>query len=95
MSEAKFQAKVIAYLKRKGCYVIKTQAAPGTPVGCPDVIALMPGGGWLALECKASATSRYQPLQRETIKKLDAMYFSRRVDPSNWDAVKAEIDAII
>ena len=93
ISESAFQAKVVTYLKRKGCYVIKTQAGPGTPVGCPDVIALFPG--WCALEIKKDAKARYQPLQRETIAKLDKMYYSRRVDPSNWDEVKDELEGML
>lgn len=95
MAEAAFQGKVIRWLKSKGCFVIKTQAGPATPVGTPDLIALFPGGGWCALEIKASAKSKYQPLQKVTIAKLDAMYFSRAVWPENWDEIKKELDKII
>lgn len=93
--EKALQGKVIRWLKAKGCYVIKTQAAPGTPAGCPDVIALFPGGGWAGLEIKGSNTSKFQPLQKDTIKKLDEMYFSRAVYPENWDNVKAELNIIL
>lgn len=89
--EAKTQASVIRWLKSKGCYVIKTGGGPGTPVGCPDIIALMDGGGWVALEVKASEKSKFQPLQKETIYKLNNMWYSRVVTPNNWDEVKEEL----
>lgn len=92
--EASLQSKIIKYLERRGCYVIKT-GGPGTPNGCPDIIALLDGGGWLALEVKASAKAKFQPLQMTTIKKLDGMWFSRAVHPDNWAEVKAEIEGLI
>lgn len=93
-AEANLQTKIIKYLERKGAYVIKT-GGPGTPNGCPDVIALLDGGGWLALEVKASPRAKFQPLQKATIKKLNDMYFSMAVWPENWDEVKAEIEQVI
>jgi Holliday junction resolvase len=93
-AEASLQSKIIKYLERKGCYVVKT-GGPGTPNGCPDIIALLDGGGWFALEVKASARAKFQPLQKATISKLDNMWFSRAVWPENWDEVKAEIEKMI
>lgn len=95
MTEAQLQSKIVTWLKAKGLYVIKTAPGPGTPVGCPDVIGLIDGGGWVALEIKASPKARYQPLQQKTIAKLDGMFYSRRVDPTNWEAVKAELETLI
>lgn len=95
MAESKFQSIVTNWLKKKGCFVLTTTVLPGIPTGCPDVIALMPGGGWVALECKKDAKSKFRPLQKETIKKLNEMYFSRAVYPENWDEVKKELEAII
>jgi hypothetical protein len=92
MAESRFQAKVVIWLRQKGCYVIVTD---GRPVGVPDVIALFNGGGWAALEIKKSAKSKFQPLQKITITKLDGMYYSKAVYPENWDEVKTELVKII
>lgn len=89
--EAKIQSTAIKWLKAKGCYVIKTGGGPGTPVGCPDVIALFDGGGWAALEFKASEKSKFQPLQKDTIYKLNNMWYSRVVTPDNWDTIRKEL----
>lgn len=89
--EATLQSKIIKHLEKQGCYVIKT-GGPGTPNGCPDIIALMDGGGWFALEVKSSKNAKFQPLQRQTIDKLDDMYFSAVVYPENWEEVKAELE---
>lgn len=92
--ESTFQATVIRYLKARGCYVIKTGGL-GTPDGCPDVIALVDGGGWLALEIKASKTSKFQPLQKKTIEKLDNMYYARVVYDKNWNEIKKELGTFL
>jgi len=94
VKEASFQTKVIKYLKAKGAYVIKTGGL-GTPDGCPDVIALLDGGGWVALEVKASKSAKFQPLQKLTIKKLDDMFYSRATWPENWDDIKKELEQVI
>lgn len=95
MAESRFQTTVTKWLKQKGCYVLTTTVMAGIPDGCPDVIALIPGGGWAALEIKANAKSKFQPLQKPTIKKLDEMYYSRAVYPENWEEIKKELLAII
>lgn len=95
MSEQQLQSAIIKWLKSKGCYVIKAQAGPGVPVGCPDIIALIDGGGYIALEVKSSSSSKFQPLQKETIKKLDSMYFCRAVWPDNWSLIRSEIEVIV
>lgn len=95
MTEAQLQTKVVQWLKAKGLFVIKTNAAPGVPVGTPDVIGLIDGGGWVALEIKASAKSRKQPLQAVTVAKLDEMYYSKFVHPDNWSDVKKELERLI
>lgn len=92
--ESTFQATVIRYLKAKGCYVIKTGGL-GTPDGCPDVIALIDGGGWVALEIKASKTSKFQPLQKKTIEKLNEMYYSKVIYPAIWNETKKELETIL
>lgn len=93
--ESRLQGKIVKWLKSKGCYVIVTTAITGVPTGCPDVIALFPGGGWAALEVKASEKSKFQPLQKPTIAKLDVMYYSKAVWPENWEQIKKELSAIL
>lgn len=93
--EAKLQSVVSRWLKSKGCYVIKANAGPGVPVGCPDLVALIPGGGWVALEIKATANSKFQPLQKETVARLDEMYYSKVVHVDNWADIKAELEGLI
>lgn len=92
--ESELQSEIIKYLKWKGCYVIKTRPGVGTPLGCPDIIALLEGC-WVALEVKGSKTAKYQPLQRETLDKLDGWSFARRVDPTNWSEVRQELEAML
>lgn len=95
MAESNFQKKVASWLRKKGCYVLVITAHPGIPDGMTDILALIPGGGWAALECKASKSARMRPLQAPTIKKLDNMYFARKVYPENWEEIKQELCAII
>lgn len=95
MKESKTQARVIRWLKSKGLYVVKTSPGAGTPIGCPDIIGLIPGGGWVALEVKTDEKSRFRPLQKETIARLNDMYYSRVVYESNWEEVKKELERII
>ena len=94
MTESVLQARVIKYLKGRGCYVIKTKPGTGTPVGCPDVFAFT-GGLWLAIECKASEKAKFGNLQPETIKLLDSWSWCKAVYPENWAEIKAELDEMI
>lgn len=89
--EAKVQKRLVQYLKGKKCYVIKTRPGPGTPVGCPDVIALHEGA-WFAFEVKADEKSPFQPLQKETIEKLQKWGFAYIVHSGNIDDIISELD---
>lgn len=93
-TESRLQTEIIKYLKKRGCYVIKTKPGPGVPVGCPDIIFLFEGF-YGAIEAKASKTSPYQPLQKEALEKLNNWSWAKRVDPSNWDVVRLELDSIL
>jgi len=95
MSESNFQSKIVKWLRQKGCFVLILSAVPGVPDGMTDVLALIPGGGWAALEIKASKRSKFRPLQKQTISKLDGMYYARAVYPENWEIIKAELTQII
>lgn len=94
--EKKVQTKLIKYLKKKGCYVIKTQVDGRglVPVGCPDVIALYEGW-WGAFECKASAKAKFQPLQEYTIEKLNNWSIAMVVHPDNIDEVISQLEKML
>jgi len=94
MSEAKLQSEIIKWLKKKGCYVIKHNAGAGVPMGCPDLSFYLEGC-YGFIEVKASKTAKYQPLQKETLTKLDDWSWAKRVDPSNWDEIKAELEQML
>lgn len=90
-AEGALQKKIIKWLKENGAYVIKTKPQPGTPVGCPDVIALYLDQ-WAALEVKKAANAKDQPGQKATqafLRKNN--YFVYRVHPDNWPEIKQEL----
>lgn len=102
--EQRLQTNIIKYLKSKGCYVLNTTPGGGIPSGCPDVIALADGGGWIAIEVKASTPYRkdghakkgaFRPLQQETVAKLNEMYFARIAWPENWGDIRKELDSML
>lgn len=95
MAESSFQSKVKTYLKGEGCYVLVLSSGPGVPDGMTDVLALCPSGRFVALECKASATSDYRPLQKLTISKLNKMGYAKAVYPENWAEIRKELEQII
>lgn len=94
--EKKVQTRLIKYLKKKGCYVIKTQVDGRglVPVGCPDVIALYEGW-WGAFECKGSAKAKFQPLQEVTIEKLNNWSIAMVVHPDNIDDVISQLEMML
>lgn len=94
MRESKVQSDLIKYLKRKGCYVIKTKPGVGTPVGCPDVIALLEGA-WFAFEIKADEAAPFKPLQEDTIRKLADWSFCKVVHSGNYQEILNELEAML
>ncbi len=94
MSEAQLQSKIIKWLKSKHCYVIKHSATPGVPVGCPDV-SFYYEGFFGFIEVKSSKTAKFQPLQKETIAKLNEWSWCRVVYPENWSFIQEELNNIL
>lgn len=92
--ERKVQERLIKYLKKKGCYVIKTKPGVGTPVGCPDILALYEGL-WLAFEIKAHEKSPFSPLQKDTIRKLDDWSLCKVVHSGNIEAIVADLEKLL
>lgn len=93
-AESNLQSKIRKYLKGKGCYVLVITGGPGIPDGCSDILFLLEGF-WGAIEVKASPTAKWQPLQKETLEKFNAWSWARRVDPTNWLDVRAELELIL
>jgi len=93
-AESRLQSDIRKYLKSKGCYVLVLRGQPGIPDGCTDIIFMLEGF-WGGIEVKDSPKAKYQPLQKETIAKFDEWSFGRRVDPTNWPAVRVELDGIL
>lgn len=90
--EKRLQTKIIKWLKEQGAYVIKTRAAPGVPVGCPDIIFLY-RDEWGAIEVKASPQAKFQAGQEATIEHLKTMSdFVYVVSPVNWGEVAADLE---
>lgn len=89
--ESKLQTKVARWLKSKGCFVMVIQPQAGIPTGTSDIFFCIEGFyGWL--ELKASEKSKYQPLQKEFIQKMDDWSWARAVWPENWSEVQAELE---
>ncbi len=92
--ENQLQSKIRNYLRKKGCYVLVIKPQPGRPEGCPDII-LMKEGFWGALEVKSSLKSPFQPLQEDTLLKLDKWSYAKVVFPEIWPEVKQELEKIL
>jgi Holliday junction resolvase len=93
-TEAKLQSEIIKYLRHKGCYVIKHSAGPGVPAGCPDV-SFYTEGFYGFVEVKAGKSASFQPLQKETVEKLDGWSWAKVVYPENWQDIKKELEGML
>lgn len=93
MTENQLQKIIIKFLKDGGCYVIKTKPQPGTPVGCPDIIALNPRmGSWAVVEVKSSDKAPFRPGQEATLDFLRrGCKFVYAANPQNWPAIRQEL----
>lgn len=94
VKESVFQSKVIKWLKEQGCYVIKNSAVSGVPTGCPDIV-FFKEGFYGFIEVKRTAKSPFQPLQKETLAKLDNWSWAKAVYPENWDEIRIKLELIL
>lgn len=92
--ESNLQSNIRNYLKSKGCYVLVIRPQPGIPDGMSDILFMLEGF-WGALEVKPDPRAPYQPLQRETLEKLDEWSWAKRVDPTTWPQIKEELERIL
>ena len=89
--ERKLQTEVIHWLKDQGAYVIKTKPGMGTPVGCPDLLALF-GPRWMAIEVKAGPKAPFQPGQQYTISLLKNWCpYVYVTYPDNWPLIRDKL----
>jgi len=92
--EKKVQDKLIRFLKKKGCLVIKIKPGPGVGVGIPDLF-FCKEGFYGFVECKASLKSKFQPLQKERIKQLDDWSWCKVVHSGNIDEVILQLEKLL
>ncbi len=94
ISEAKFQAEVVKWLKKQGCEVFKMNPGPGVPSSTEDLLFLV-DGFWGFLECKKSKNASHRPGQDKTVERHNQMSYSRFTWPENWEEVKKELKEIL
>lgn len=92
--EKDFQAKVIKYLRSKGCFVRKMQQNATTQVGVADVFFCIEGF-YGFIECKKSKTAKLRPGQKEFIDKMNSWSWAKICYPENWEEIRKELDSII
>lgn len=93
--EGNFKKSFCSELRKLGCTVFQNQGI-GVPRGFPDTSVLLPEGLTVFIEFKASKTAKFQPLQKEWIKKLtDRQYFAWVCYPENRDKIMDEIKRLL
>lgn len=93
--EGKFKKKICGQLKKMGCVVLQYTQGVGTVKGFPDTICIAEGITFF-IEFKASKRAKFQPLQKEWIKKLnDNGHFAWVLYPENEKEVMEEIKRIL
>ena len=94
--EGKFKKKVCTQLKKMGAVAVLQYEQNSTTVkGFPDTICILEGIT-IYIEFKKSKTAKFQPLQKEWIKKLeDKGHFAFVMYPENEKEIMAEIRNLI
>jgi len=88
--EKKLQSEIIKFLQSKGAYVLKNDATYRQ--GVPDLAFWHPDlNGFI--EVKAHENSPFQPLQKKTLEKIEAMgIFCRVIHNENWPEWQAKLE---
>lgn len=94
MLEKDFQAKIIKYLKSKGCFVWKTQQNATTQAGVADIFFCLEGF-YGFIEVKKSKTAKLRPGQKEFIEKMNNWSYGKIIYPENWDEAKKELNSLL
>lgn len=94
--EGKFKKKVCSQLRKWGATVLQYKQDSTTVKGFPDTIVLLPEGLTIFIEFKKNKTAKFQPLQKEWIKKLnDRNYFAYVMYPEVEEKVMNEIKKLL
>lgn len=91
--ETAFQAKVVKFLRSKGCFVWKCQQNSTTQAGVADLFFCY-GPIYGVIEIKKSLTAPYRPGQREFLEKIGRFAYAQRLSPENFDEQKEILDAL-
>lgn len=93
--EGNFKKSFCSKLRKLGCTVFQNQGI-GIPKGFPDTSVLLPEGLTIYIEFKASKRAKFQPLQKEWIKKLnDRNFFAYVCMPENADDIMKDIKRLL
>ena len=92
--EAAFQSKVISFLRRKGCYVVKLNQDAKSSVGDPDLFFCYKNLYGFC-EIKKSQDASFRPLQKEKLAMLKKWTFAEAVYPENFGLIKERLEALI
>lgn len=94
MTEKEFQAKVMKYLRSKGCFVRKMEQSATTQAGVADIFFCLEGF-YGFIECKKSKGARIRPGQKEFIEKMNKWSWGKICYPENWEETKGELNDIL
>lgn len=93
--EGNFKKSFCSKLRKLGCTVFQNQGV-GIPQGFPDTSVLLPEGLTIYIEFKASKRAKFQPLQKEWVKKLnDRNFFAYICFPENADDIMKDIKRLL
>ena len=92
--ESDLQAKIIRYLKTKGCVALKYQQNATTIAGVADVVFFKEGFyGWI--EVKRTKNASRRPGQEQFIQKMNEWSWARVVWPDNWEETKKDLEELL
>lgn len=94
VKESDFQAKIIKWLRSKGCFVMKNQQNATTQRGIADVF-FCKEGFYGFLEVKKSKNAKRQPGQEAFIAKMDEWSYGKLVYPENWADIQSELEEML
>lgn len=92
MLEKDFQKKVVQWLKKQGCFVMKTD--PSMHTGIADLF-FCKEGFYGFIECKKSKTAKFRPGQKEFVDKMNDWSYATVAYPENWEQIKKELEEML
>lgn len=94
MKESDFQAKIIKWLRSKGCFVWKCQQNSATQRGVADIFFCYEGF-YGFIEVKQAKNSPKRPGQQAFIDKMAKWSWAKFVYPQNWEEIKQELEELL